>query len=149
MNDDLSQGQEPNEPLGPIEFMPEVVESTNDHHYSDDLTGMPAASKEKEQTALSVVGLILALPFPILIIILWTTLNVIKQHNQVLGEGTMNAVFLYLLQFFVVPILSLTSIIIAFIVTLKPARLPKKIGYISLGVTGVGFIILGLFLNHT
>lgn len=102
-----------------------------------------------EQTALSVIGLILALPFPILIVVLWVTLDVIKQHNQVLGEGTMNVVFLYLLQFFVVPVLSITSIVIAFIVTIQSKRIAKRIGYISMGVTGAGLIILGLFLNHT
>ena len=143
MNDD----KKPQESLGPIEFMPEVVESTGDHHYSNDPTGAPTIPKE--QTVLSIIGLILALPFPILIIILWITLEAIKQQNQVLGNGTMNAVFLYLLQFFVVPLLSLTSIVIAFIVTLKPQRIAKKLGYISFAVTGVGFIILGLFLNHT
>jgi hypothetical protein len=142
MNDDKNQA-----PLGPIEYTSEVTESTNDHHYSNDQTGVPGTIKE--QTALSVIGLVLALPFPILVTVLWATLAVIKQQNQGFGEGTMNAVFLYLLQFFIVPILSITSIIIAFIVTLKSKQIAKKIGYISFGVTGVGFVILGLFLNHS
>lgn len=142
MNDDKRQ-----EPLGPIEYTSEVTESTGDHHYSNDPTGVPGAPKE--QTALSIIGLILAFPFPILIIVLWTTLDTIKGQGNSLGEGTMNAVFLYLLQFFVVPLLSITSIIIAFIVTLKSKQSAKKIGYISFGITGAGFIIMGLFLNHS
>lgn len=129
-----------------IEYASEVTESTGDHQYSNDLTG--TVGVPKEQTALSVIGLVLALPFPILVAVLWITLNVIKQQNQALGEGTMNAVFLYLLQFFVVPLLSIASVIIASIVTMKSKQIARKIGYISFGVTGLGFILLGLFLNH-
>jgi hypothetical protein len=128
-----------------IQYIHEVVESAN-HPYSSEPAPVFAI---KEQTTLSIIGLVLAFPFPILIIILWVTLNVIKQQHQGLGEGTMNAVFLYLLQFFVVPVLSITSVIIAFIVTLKSKQIAKKIGYISFGITGIGFIILGLFLNTT
>jgi len=146
MNEDKNQ-QPSTESLGPIEFAPEVVESTNDHHYSNDTT-TPVA-QPKEQTVLSVVGLILALPFPILIAILWVTLTGIKEQQQGLGEGAMNAVFIYLLQFFVVPLTSIASVVIAFIVTMKSKAIAKKIGYISMGVTGLGFVILGLFLNNT
>ncbi|MDB5179715.1 MAG: hypothetical protein JWN12_347 [Candidatus Saccharibacteria bacterium] len=146
MNDDKNP-QDSRESLGPIEYTSEVTESTSDHQYSNDQAGVPGAPKE--QTILSVVGLILALPFPILVTILWVTLSVIKQQNQGLGEGTMNAVFLYLLQFFIVPLLSTISIIIGFIVTIKSQQIAKKIGYISFGVTGVGFVILGIFLNNS
>ncbi|MDB5160507.1 MAG: hypothetical protein JWO99_770 [Candidatus Saccharibacteria bacterium] len=130
-----------------IEFVPESTDSGDNHQFADDgtVTGLP----QKEQTTLSIIGLILALPFPILTTILWITLSVIREHNLGLGQGTMNAVFLYLLQFFVVPVLSITSIVIAFIVTIKSKQIAKKIGYISMGVTGVGLVILGLFLNHT
>lgn len=146
MNDDKNP-QDSSASLGPIEYTSEVTESTGDHHYSNDVTGAPGAPKE--QTVLSVIGLILALPFPILVTILWITLNVIKQQNQGLGEGTMNAVFLYLLQFFIVPLLSTISVIIGFIVTIKSQQIAKKIGYISFGITGVGFVILGIFLNNS
>lgn len=128
-----------------IEYVTEAVESTGPQAYPTNLTPVFIV---REQTALSLLGLILALPFPVLIIILWITLNVIKQQNQGLGEGTMNAVFLYLLQFFVVPVLSLASIIIASIVTMKSKEIAKKIGYVTFGITAVGFIILGLFLNR-
>jgi hypothetical protein len=128
-----------------IEYITEAVESTGSQAYPANLTPVFVV---REQTALSLIGLILALPFPVLIIILWLTLNVIKQQNQGLGEGTMNAVFLYLLQFFVVPVLSLVSIIIASIVTMKSKEIAKKIGYVTFGITAVGFIILGLFLNR-
>jgi len=128
-----------------IEYVSEAVESTGAQAYPINMTPVFVV---REQTALSLIGLILGLPFPVLIIILWITLNVIKQQNQGLGEGTMNAVFLYLLQFFVVPVLSLASIIIASIVTMKSKEIAKKIGYVTFGITAVGFIILGLFLNR-
>jgi len=130
-----------------IEVIAEATDSGDNHQYSNDLT--PVSEVQKEQTALSVIGLILALPFPILIAVLWVTITVIKQQNQALGEGAMNAVFLYLLQFFLVPLLSITSVIIAFIVTIKSRHIAKRLGYISMGVTGAGLILLGLFLNHT
>jgi len=141
---------DPNTPesLGPIEFVPEVTESTGDPQYSNSPAQEPLIVT-KEQTALSIFGLILALPFPILIVILWVMLAAIKQQDISLADVTMNAIFLYLLQFFVIPVLSITSIIIAFIVTIKSKFIAKKIGYISMGVTGLGLIILGLFLNHS
>ena len=145
MNDDKPQ-QTTSGSLGPMEFVREDVDS-GAHPYSSDAT--PIVTPVKEQTLLSIFGLILAFPFPIMVLVLWAALNVIKAQNQALGEGTMNAVFLYLLQFFVVPVLSITSVVIAFIVTIKSQHIAKKIGYISMGVTGVGLIILGLFLNHT
>lgn len=144
MND---SNESPKNELGPIEYSSEVTESTSDHHYSNDVA--PALGAPKEQTALAIFGLILALPLPILIIILWITLNTIKGQGQGLGEGTMNAVFLYLFQFFIVPLLTTTSVIIGFIVTLKSQHIAKKIGYISFGITGIGFIILGIFLNNS
>lgn len=109
----------------------------------------PQPDAPKEQTALAIIGLVLALPFPILITVLWVTLNSIHQQSQPLGEGTMNTVLLYLVQFFIVPLLSITSIVIGFIVTMKSREIAKKIGYASFAVTGIGFVILGLFLNHT
>jgi hypothetical protein len=130
-----------------VEFVPERPESDGgDPHYTNDLTYVVPV---KEQTTLSIIGLILAIPFPILIIVLWATLSAIKGQAHAFGPGTMNAVVLYLLQFFVVPLLTITSIIIACIVTLKSKEIAKKIGYISFGITGVGFVILGLFLNHS
>ena len=130
-----------------VEVMHEVTESTSDHMYKDEPAPIIVVH---EQTTLAVIGLILALPFPILIIVLWVTLNTIKgSGDQVLGAGTMNAVLLYLFQFFVVPLLSVLSIVIGFIVTLKSRQIAKKIGYISFGVTGLGFILLGFFLNNS
>lgn len=129
-----------------IEFVSESTDSGDNHQFAD--AGQPLGLPQKEQTALSVIGLILALPLPILIIILWATLSVIKQTNSIYGEGTMNAVFLYLLQFFVVPVLSITSIVVSLIVTNKSKLIARKIGYTSLAVTGIGIIILGLFLNN-
>lgn len=145
MNDDKKPDSQTS--LGPIEYSSEVTESTGDHHYSNEVT--PVVGVSQKQTALSVIGLVLAVPFPVLVTILWVTLNGIKGQGQSLGEGAMNAVVLYLLQFFVVPLLSITSLIIASIVTMKSKEVAKKIGYISFGVTGLGFVLLGLFLNHS
>ena len=146
MND--NNNFDPKESLGPIEYSSEVTESTGDHHYNNDIN--PTVGMPKEQTALSIFGLILGLPFPILVTILWITLNGIKGQGQLFfGEGAMNAVFIYLLQFFLVPVLSITSLIIASVVTMKSKDVAKRIGYVSFGITGVGFVILGLFLNNS
>jgi len=103
---------------------------------------------QRKQIIFASIGVMLALPFPILIIILWVTLDSIKGQATGLGEGAMNAVFLYLLQFFVVPVLSIGSLIISSIVTMKGAMVAKRIGYAAFAVTGIGFILLGLFLNN-
>lgn len=144
MND---TNEPPKEDLGPIEYSSEVTESTGNQHFNNEAS--PTLGVPKEQTLLAIIGLILALPLPIFVIILWITLNTIKGQGQGLGEGTMNAVFLYLFQFFIVPLLTTASIIIGFIVTMKSKQIAKKIGYISFGITVLGFIILGIFLNHS
>ena len=99
------------EPLGPIEYGREVVESTGDHQYKN--SGGPIEPVSREQVILSVIGLILALPFPILILILWSTTNDLRGQPEGYTEGAANLVGLYLLQFFVVPVLSITSVVIA------------------------------------
>jgi len=103
----------------------------------------------KKQKLLAIVGLVLALPFPILITILWITLNNIKGQATGLDNNTMNTVFLYLVQFFLIPLLSLGSIILACIATMKTDVTVKRIGYAALTITGIGFIVLGLFLNNS
>ena len=141
MNDDKRDS------LGPIEYVSEMTESTGEHHYSEQpVEYVPVV---KEQTALSIFGLILAVPFPVLTLVLWATLHSLEGQGQAFGQGAMNAVVLYLLQFFVVPLLSLASVVIAFIVTLKSQAVAKKIGYVSMAVTGAGLVILGIFLNHS
>jgi len=132
--------------LGPIEIVPEAVESTGDHHYAD--TTVPVIEFPQEKIALSVAGLVLAFPFPILVIILWATIDAIKGQGDTMSNLTMNAVVLYLVQFFVIPVVSLTSIIIALIVTAKSKGRARTIGYVSLGVTTVGIILLAIFLNR-
>ena len=130
-----------------IEFVSESTDSGDNQHYADEsnFVGFPV----KEQTTLSVIGLILAVPFPILIVVLWVTVDLIKQQSHLLGQGTMNAVLLYLFMFFIIPVLSIISVIIAFIVTIKSKQIAKKIGYISMAITALGLVILGLFLNHS
>lgn len=103
----------------------------------------------KKQKILAVVSIALALPFPILVTILWITLAGIKEQSSGLSNGLMNTVFLYLVQFFIVPLLSITSIIIACLATMKTDKTVKRIGYVALGITGLGFIVLGLFLNNS
>ena len=128
-----------------IEVIAEQTDSGDDHHYSNN-TALPLEER-REQLALAVIGLVLAVPFPLLIILLWLTLNGIKADQTTIGEGAMNAVGLYLLQFFVVPLTTLASIIIGFIVTSQSKMIARRMGYVSLGVTAVGFVVLGLFLN--
>lgn len=141
----MNQDDNQQESLDPIEYSSSVTESTSDHQYNDDIGIVTVVPKE--QTALATIGLILALPFPILTIVLWATLSVVKQQSQTFSDATMNAVVLYLLQFFVVPVLSIISIVIAFIVTNKSKQIAKKIGYASFVVTAIGFVILSMFLH--
>jgi len=97
---------------------------------------------------LPVASVVLALPFPILIIILWATLETLKGQASLTGELTMNAFVLYALQFFVIPILSLTSVIIAMILSIKGNKIVKRLSYVAMAITGIGLILMGLFLNR-
>lgn len=141
----MNQDNNQQEPLGPIEYSSSVVESTGEAHYNGSIPAPIVVPKE--QTVLATIGLILAFPFPILIIVLWATLSAVKGQAQSFSDVTMNAVLLYLLQFFVVPVVSLISIIIGFIVTSKSRGVARKLGYVSFAVMGVGFVVLGLFLQ--
>ena len=135
-----------NEPHDKIEFVSEVTESTGDHHYT---SAQPVVRESIDRTPLAVISLVLALPFPVTIITLWLTFNEIKGQAQSYGDVTMNAVFLYLFQFFVIPVLSFVSIWLALVVTSKSTGRAKKIAYISLGITVVGFILMATFLQTT
>jgi hypothetical protein len=128
-----------------IEVFAEQTDSGDNHQYNNS-TALPLEER-RDQLALAVIGLVLAVPFPVLIISLWLTLNGIKADQSTIGEGAMNAVALYLLQFFVVPLTTLASVIIGFIVTSQSKMIARRVGYVSLGLTAVGFVILGLFLN--
>lgn len=99
--------------------------------------------------ALAVISLILAFPFPILIIVLWSTITTIKTSGEAISNLTMNVVFLYLVQFFVIPVVALTSVIIALIGTVKWTGIARSTSYVALSLTMIGFILLGLFLNRT
>ena len=99
--------------------------------------------------ALAVTSLILSFPFPILILVLWSTINAIKTNGEAISNVTMNVVFLYLVQFFVIPIVAITSVVIALIGTTKWTGKARSMSYGALGLTTVGVILLGLFLNRT
>ena len=93
------------QPHEKIVFVRESTESTGDHHYADTGTTQPVVLDEPDRTPLAIMSLILALPFPVTIITLWVTFNTIKGQAQSFSNVTMNAVFLYLFQFFVIPVL--------------------------------------------
>jgi len=98
---------------------------------------------------LPVLSIVLALPFPILIIILWATLEALKGQASLTGALTMNAIILYAVQFFIIPLLSLTSVITAMILSIKGTETIKKLSYVALAITTVGLILMGLFLNRS
>jgi len=135
-----------NEPHEKIEFVSEVTESTGDHHYVD---SQPTMEEPINRTPLAIISLVLALPFPVTIITLWVTFNEIKGQGQSFNDVTMNAVFLYLFQFFVIPVLSFISVWAAIVVTSKSTGRAKKFAYGSLGITVAGFILMALFLQMT
>lgn len=103
------------------------------------------APKERRLTAIG--SLIFALPFPILIIVLWATVSSLKGSAALTGPAAMTAVILYFLQFFLVPLFTVTSIILACIAITKSKTSAKKIAYVSLALSASGFILLALFLN--
>lgn len=110
---------------------------------------MQKTDYDAKPIVLAVTSLILAVPFPILIIVLWTTVSTIKSNGEAISNLTMNAVFLYLVQFFVIPIVVLTSVIIALIGTAKWTGKVRTVCYAALCLTASGVVILGLFLNRT
>lgn len=129
-----------------IEFMREAVESTGEPRRGP--LGPAAEALPNERKIMAIISLIFSAPFPVAIIFLWMTLGAIEGQGTVFSDATMNAVLVYLLLFFVIPLFSLASVILAFIVTTKASIAAKKMGYISLVVTLIGFIILGIFLNR-
>jgi len=137
------------QPHEKIVFVRESTESTGDHHYADTSTVQPVILDEPDRTPLAVISLILALPFPITIITLWVTFNAIKGQAQSFSNVTMNAVFLYLFQFFVIPVLTIGAVWLAYIVISKSRGRAKKLAIASLGLTVIGFILMALFLQLT
>jgi len=130
-----------------IEIVREVTESTDDHQYRD--TQPIKLEVIRDRSISAILSLVLALPLPIMVIILWATLDAIKGSGQTFSNLTMNAVVLYLFQFFVVPVTSLISIILAIIVATNAKGRAAKIGYVSLGVSLVGIILLAVFLEQS
>jgi len=130
-----------------IEIVREVTESTNDHQYRD--TQPITVEVIRDRTISAAISVILALPLPILVIVLWGTIDAIKGDAQPISNLTMNAVVLYLFQFFVVPVTSLISVILAIIVATNAKGRAAIISYVSFGITLVGVILLVLFLEHS
>jgi len=137
------------QPHEKIVFVRESTESTGDHHYADTGTTQPVVLDEPDRTPLAIMSLILALPFPVTIITLWVTFNTIKGQAQSFSNVTMNAVFLYLFQFFVIPVLTIGAVWLAYIVISKSRGRAKKLAIASLSLTVIGFVLMALFLQLT
>jgi len=135
-----------NQPHEKIEFISEVTESTGDHHYAN--TQAPLLDT-RNRIPLAVASVVLAVPFPVTIIILWATFNEIKGQNQSFSDVTMNAVFLYLFQFFAIPVLTFGALWMATRVISKSQGRAKKLAYVSLTITVIGFVLMALFLQLT
>ncbi len=118
---------------------------------------MQNTDHDAKPIVLAITSLILALPFPILIIVLWSTVNAIKGMGEAVSSLTMNAVFLYLVQFFVIPVLAITSVVIALIVTAKwkgQARIDIDSDNLTIGLKDgsmggakLGLCYFGIFLK--
>jgi len=130
-----------------IEIVREVTESTDDHQYRD--TQPIKLEVIRDRSISAIISVILALPLPILVIILWVTVDAIKGSGQSFSNLTMNAVVLYLFQFFIVPVTSLISIVLAIIVATNAKGRAAKISYVSLGISLIGIILLATFLQQS
>jgi len=137
------------QPHEKIVFVRESTESTGDHHYADTSTVQPVILDEPDRTPLAIISLILALPFPVTIIVLWISFNAIKGQAQSFSNITMNVVFLYLFQFFVIPVLTIGAVWLAYIVISKSQGRAKKLAIVSLSLAAIGFILMALFLQLT
>jgi len=137
------------QPHEKIVFVRESTESTGDHHYADTGTTHPVILDEPDRTPLAIISLVLALPFPVTIIILWISFNAIKGQAQSFSNITMNVVFLYLFQFFVIPVLTIIAVWLAYIVVSKSKGRAKKLAIASLSLTAIGFVLMALFLQLT
>ena len=137
------------QPHEKIVFVRESTESTGDHHYADTGTTQPVVLDEPDRTPLAIISLVLALPFPVTIIILWISFNAIKGQAQSFSNITMNVVFLYLFQFFVIPVLTIGAVWLAYVVVSKSKGRAKKLAIASLSLTVIGFVLMALFLQLT
>ena len=137
------------QPHEKIVFVRESTESTGDHHYADTGTTQPVILDEPDRTPLAIISLVLALPFPVTIIILWISFNAIKGQAQSFSNITMNVVFLYLFQFFVIPVLTIGAVWLAYVVVSKSKGRAKKLAIASLSLTVIGFVLMALFLQLT
>ena len=137
------------QPHEKIVFVRESTESTGDHHYADTGTTQPVILDEPDRTPLAIISLVLALPFPVTIIILWISFNAIKGQAQSFSNITMNVVFLYLFQFFVIPVLTIGAVWLAYVVVSKSKGRAKKLAIASLSLTAIGFVLMALFLQLT
>ena len=113
----------------------------------------PSTPDVSRTNVYSIVSIILALPLPILITILWMTIAEIKGQANVVSSQTMNAIVLYAVQFFIIPLSSAGSIIVALrviVVSLKyndSLVIARRLAIASLTVTVMGCVLLALFLQ--
>lgn len=96
----------------------------------------------------SIISIVLALPLPILITILWITLDGIKQEANLMSSQAMNAIILYAVQFFIIPLCSAGSIIIAIKVLMSRFEIASRLAIASLSITAAGCVLLALFLQY-
>ena len=113
----------------------------------------PSTPDVSRTNVYSIVSIIFALPLPILITILWMTIAEIKGQANVVSSQTMNAIVLYVVQFFIIPLSSAGSIIVALrviVVSLKyndSLVIARRLAIASLTVTVIGCVLLALFLQ--
>ena len=113
----------------------------------------PSTPDVSRTNVYSIVSIIFALPLPILITILWMTIAEIKGQANVVSSQTMNAIVLYAVQFFIIPLSSAGSISVALrviVVSLKyndSLVIARRLAIASLTVTVIGCILLALFLR--
>ena len=113
----------------------------------------PSKQDVSRTNVYSIISIIFALPLPILITILWMTIAEIKGQSNVVNSQTMNAIILYAVQFFIIPLCSAGSIILALKVLIISVKgsidfvIARRLAVTSLSVTAIGCVLLALFLQ--
>jgi len=101
-----------------------------------------------ERLVLAWTSLVLSLPFPVLLIWLWSTLGSQPSPSIFQNNGVVIAVGLYMLLIFIAPLTSIASSILGLMAITRPKSRTRTIGYVSLGVTTLGLTLLGFFVSR-
>lgn len=144
----MNQDIDPNEK---IEIVPETVSSTEQPFgYEVDRQKEQPEAKEltPEPVGLGIVSALTALPFPIVVALLWSTVRInVVDPEAGAASYTVGAIALFLVLIFVVPIATIFSIITGYVAFKRSQKIGRWMAAGSGVMTLVGIILLVLFIT--